>query len=85
MQFYEKFWKMGTEAVIVKFIIGTDWLLRENFQLPRERRKRKKKANQVFMDHLTLNHRTTQIPVPSTFQKKSSLYERAEKPTLRTC
>lgn len=41
---------MGTKALIVKFIIGTDCLLRETFWLPRKREGRTKRVKQVFMD-----------------------------------
>lgn len=41
---------MGTKALVVKFIIGTDCLLRETFWLPRKREGRIEKLKQVFMD-----------------------------------
>lgn len=39
---------MGTKAVIIKFITGTDWLLRVTFQLPREGTGKKKGKRSIY-------------------------------------
>lgn len=63
---------MGTKALIVKFIIGTDCLLRETFWLPRKRERRTEKLKQVFMDLSDSRSQENPMPMPTydiCFQK----------------